>query len=82
VSDLQRLNPEVTEADLAEGMVLKLQDAANIPASYQVQTGDTLFSIAYRFNLSVETLCRLNQLEPTAVLTAGQQLTLQELNTQ
>lgn len=82
VSDLQRLNPEVTEADLAEGMVLKLQNAANIPASYQVQTGDTLFSIAYRFNLSVETLCRLNQLEPTAVLTAGQQITLQELNTQ
>lgn len=82
VSDLQRLNPEVTEADLAEGMVLKLQNAAKIPASYQVQIGDTLFSIAYRFNLSVETLCRLNQLEPTAVLTAGQQLTLQELNTQ
>ncbi|AEG61522.1 BsuPI-related putative proteinase inhibitor [Desulforamulus ruminis] len=45
-------------------------------ASYVVQSGDTLFLIAERFNTTMEELQRLNNIENPNILFVGQQLTV------
>ena len=40
--------------------------------SYTVQSGDTLFTIAQRFGVSVETLAAFNQLTDVNLLNVGQ----------
>jgi lipoprotein NlpD len=47
-------------------------------AAYRVQAGDTLFSIAWRNNTTVEALQRINGLAPGAILRIGQSLQLAE----
>lgn len=84
VSELQQLN-QLTDASLIqEGMVLRVVKAkpagltsTGMPATYQVNAGDTLFSIAFKFNVSMDTLLELNQLTPGQELTPGQILKLQ-----
>ena len=44
------------------------------PATHTVKRGETLFSIAKRYGLSVEALCRLNGIGPNDVIQPGQQL--------
>jgi len=82
VSELQRLNQLSLTDTVQEGQILVLSDsaAANAVKQYQVAEGDTLFSIAYRFNISVERLCQLNQLSPTAAIAPGTVLKLQDPN--
>lgn len=82
VSDLQRLNQLTLTDTVHEGQILVLSDTAAATAvkQYQVAEGDTLFSIAYRFNISVERLCQLNQLSPTAAIAPGTVLKLQDPN--
>ena len=46
------------------------------PASYIVRAGDTLYSIARRFNTAVDTLLALNKLSSAAVIQPGLRLRL------
>ncbi|MDZ7868868.1 MAG: LysM peptidoglycan-binding domain-containing protein [Rheinheimera sp.] len=78
VSELQRLNQLTDPADLRAGQVLKLSEASALPREYQVQDGDTLFSIAYKFNLALAQLAAWNQLATDAVLSNGQTILLHD----
>jgi murein DD-endopeptidase MepM/ murein hydrolase activator NlpD len=49
---------------------------AKIPSSYAVRSGDTIYSIARQYNLSVRSLIDANNLQPPFQLTAGQVLVL------
>ena len=74
VNELKRLN-NLTSNNLFIGQVLKLpkgdmQDEYEI---YTVQNGDSLYSIANRFNISVLDLIDYNGL-PTTILTVGETL--------
>jgi len=53
--------------------------ASSAPATdeiqyYRVQSGDTLFSISRRYETTVDTLCRLNDISITSILKVNQQL--------
>ena len=50
------------------------QASAGGGARHTVQKGETLFSIARRYGLSVEQLCRLNDMTKTSVIHPGQTL--------
>lgn len=76
VSELQRLNQLTDPADLKAGQELRLSDAQQIPREYQTLDGDTLFSIAYKFNLELAQLAAWNQLPADAALTPGQTILL------
>lgn len=78
VSELQRLNQLADPADLKAGQVLRLSDAQQIPREYQAMDGDTLFSIAYKFNLGLAQLASWNQLPTDAVLSPGQTIRLHD----
>jgi type IV pilus assembly protein PilF len=79
VSELQQLNKLSDASMIREGMTLKIAKQATgaVPATYQVNAGDTLFSIAFKFNVSMDTLLELNNLTPGQELTPGQTLNLQ-----
>lgn len=78
VSELQQLNKLSDASMIREGMTLKIAKQATgaVPATYQVNAGDTLFSIAFKFNVSMDTLLELNNLTPGQELTPGQTLNL------
>ncbi len=76
VSELQRLNQLSDPAALKAGQVLQLSAATAVPAQYQVQEGDTLFSIAYKFSLELAQLAQWNQLATDAALSSGQTILL------
>ncbi len=78
VSELQQLNQLSNASMIREGMTLKIAKpaAGNIPATYQVNSGDTLFSIAFKFNIGMDSLLELNNLTPGQELTPGQTLNL------
>ncbi len=78
VSELQRLNQLADPGDLKAGQVLRLSDAQQIPREYLALDGDTLFSIAYKFNLALAQLAAWNQLPTDAVLTPGQTILLHD----
>lgn len=78
VSELQRLNQLSDPGDLKAGQVLRLTADQQIPAQYQTQDGDTLFSIAYKFNLALAQLAAWNQLPADAVLNPGQTILLRD----
>lgn len=82
VSELQRLNQLTSDDPIQPGQILILSDeaAAKAVKQYTVAEGDTLFSIAYRFNMGVERLCQLNQLSPTDAIAPGTVLILQDPN--
>ena len=44
------------------------------PQHHEVRPGDTLYSIAQRYNLTVDKLCRLNNMTPRQVIHPGQEL--------
>lgn len=78
VSELQRLNQLADPGDLKAGQVLRLSDAQQIPREYLALDGDTLFSIAYKFNLALAQLAAWNQLPTDVVLTPGQTILLHD----
>lgn len=77
VDTLKKLN-NLTNNLLSIGQILKLpttEDISTTEESYIVQSGDTLYSIARKFNTDVNELIRLNNLSGTA-LRVGQILKL------
>ena len=76
--DAKAATPATTAAPSAEPAIAKVSapmaSAAN-PATYSVQKGDTLFAIAKRFNLSIEQLKALNNMNGNQ-LQLGQNLLL------
>ncbi|MBB3142117.1 peptidoglycan DD-metalloendopeptidase family protein [Halomonas organivorans] len=55
---------------------LSASRAADRPASYTVEPGDTLYGIAWRHDMDYRDLARLNQIEPPYRIQPGQQLSL------
>lgn len=77
VDTLKKLN-NLTNNLLSIGQILKLpttEDISTTEESYIVQSGDTLYSIARKFNTNVNELIRLNNLSDIA-LRVGQILKL------
>ncbi len=84
VSELQALNKLDNASFIVEGQRLLLGKAANVttpPTTYQVQVGDSIFSIAYKFQLKAEQIVEWNQLQPDQALTPGQTIYLQDSKT-
>ncbi len=50
--------------------------ANNIPKTHIVRQGDTLFSISKQYNVSIEELCRLNNISNSSHIKVGQKLLL------
>lgn len=42
--------------------------------TYEVRSGDTLYKIAQKYGISVEELCRLNEISPDQIIYPGQKL--------
>jgi len=87
VEELMALN-NLTSTNLQIGQVLIVSREITTPTPpptntqvYTVQAGDTLFSIARRFGMTVEELMSLNNLTSTS-LQIGQQLLVRSSNTQ
>jgi len=84
VSELQQLNQLADTAVVTPGQqlllpVVKQPDAQRAAsATYKVQEGETLFSIAYKFNLELASLLQWNQMTAATQLTSGQTIILRD----
>jgi murein DD-endopeptidase MepM/ murein hydrolase activator NlpD len=84
VEELARLNGIKKPYRIKRGQKIKLPVRSEVPAStalpsgktYQVQSGDTLYSIARRFGTDARTLADLNGLESGSALKAGRRIHL------
>lgn len=73
VNELKSLN-NLSSNLLSIGQQLKVNDNANIPANtYIVKSGDSLYSIAKKFNISVDELKRVNN-KTSNLLSIGEKL--------
>jgi lipoprotein NlpD len=59
---------------------VKQQTSGITAKSYQVQKGDTLFSISWRANLNIDDLAKYNQLSAPYIIMEGQTLALTAVN--
>jgi murein DD-endopeptidase MepM/ murein hydrolase activator NlpD len=75
VETLARLNHLRRPYRLHRGQTIRLPAPA-AAASYRVQEGDTLYSLARRFGTDPQTLARLNGIGPDATLQTGRRLSL------
>lgn len=79
VNELKTVN-NLSSNLLSIGQQLKVNDNANIPANtYIVVSGDSLYSIAKRFNVSVDELKRINN-KTSNLLSIGEKLIIPETN--
>lgn len=73
VNELKTLN-NLSSNLLSIGQELKVKESANIPAdTYIVKSGDSLYSIAKKFNVSVDELKRVNN-KTSNLLSIGEKL--------
>lgn len=73
VNDIQKLN-NLNSINLSVGMVLKIPiNVSNNSTNYTVQKGDSLYSIAKKFNTTVDSIKRKNNLTKN-LLSIGQKL--------
>lgn len=77
VANLRRWNRLDPDSKLQPGQTLAVGGQANVPDYYEVQSGDSLWSIADRFSMRVGTLKRLNSLSDGHSIQPGQRLRLQ-----
>ena len=79
VDDIKKYNG-LTSNDLSIGKALKIPNTLNVYDSYTVKRGDTLYSIARKYNTTVDNLRRLNNLNNDS-LSIGQVILLPGIDT-
>lgn len=84
VNDLARSNRLDQPYIINPGQILTLKiDPSKIayplPSRYVVKSGDTLFSVASKYGLEVNSLARQNNLPPPYIIRSGQTLTLSRI---
>ncbi|MFW5900073.1 MAG: LysM peptidoglycan-binding domain-containing protein [Desulfovermiculus sp.] len=86
VTSLKEANPEIAAARLPVGKRLKLpgqattRRIASSRSNYEVRSGDTLWSIARRFDLSLSSLVQANGLNQDRPLKVGTKLYIPDMN--
>ena len=73
LAELNKLNPS---KGLLAGQVIKIPEGSSTPDSYSVQSGDSLTSVANKYNLQVSQIAELNGLRDNSGLVVGQKLKL------
>ncbi|MBJ9985788.1 LysM peptidoglycan-binding domain-containing protein [Acinetobacter sp. S40] len=76
LAELASLNSIATNSGVRVGQVLKIPAGSSIPEQYTVQSGDSLNSVASKFDLELSDLTELNGLSRSAGLRVGQRLKL------
>jgi LysM repeat protein/soluble lytic murein transglycosylase-like protein len=76
VTELAALNNLSDTAGLRVGQTIRVPVSKKTPEVYNVQSGDTLYGIAQRYDLKIDDLADLNGLSNQAGLRVGQQLKL------
>ncbi len=86
VSSLKKANPGIAASRLSVGQSLRLpgqaktRRIASSRSNYKVRSGDTLWSIARRFDLSLSTLVQANGLSPDRPLKVGTKLYIPDMS--
>ncbi len=78
-SSLAPASPPTTFTPKVLGALLggyDIEDAKKIITEYEVESGDTLWSLAAKFNISVSTILSANNLTQNSVLKLGQKLVI------
>jgi LysM repeat protein len=70
------INPAVVEVSVAEEVDTKVLDQEGDITEYEVVSGDTIASIAQKFNLTTETILWANDLKKDAPIHTGQKLVI------
>ncbi|RYL28514.1 lytic transglycosylase [Acinetobacter piscicola] len=76
LSELAELNNLSTSKGLLVGQTIKVPEGSTVPDSYTVQSGDSLTSVASKYNMSVGQVADLNGMSTNAGLFVGQKLKL------
>ncbi|KEZ78392.1 LysM peptidoglycan-binding domain-containing protein [Salinisphaera hydrothermalis] len=77
VKQLRRWNRMDKGTPLQPGSTIAVDGPAPLPSFYEVEPGDSLWSIANRFSMQVNTLRSLNDMSSGATLQPGERLRLQ-----
>ncbi|MES1925672.1 LysM peptidoglycan-binding domain-containing protein [Salinisphaera sp. T31B1] len=77
IADLRRWNRLDSDGALQPGRSLAIDGPAPLPDFYEVESGDSLWSIAHRFSMQVATLRSLNDMSAGSTIRPGQRLRLQ-----
>ena len=80
VADLRRWNRLEPNTRLQPGQSIAVDGPAPLPDFYEVETGDSLWSIAARFSMQVTTLRSLNDMSSGSTIRPGQRLRLQPMS--
>ncbi|MDA3922548.1 MAG: LysM peptidoglycan-binding domain-containing protein [Salinisphaera sp.] len=80
VSDLRQWNRIPSGMSLHPGRTIALDGPAPLPDYYEVEPGDSLWSIASRFSMQVATLRSLNDMSSNSTIQPGERLRLQPLS--
>lgn len=76
VAELAALNGLTSQSGLRIGQNIRIPAGRMVPNSYTVQAGDSLYSIATQYDLSIDHIAELNNLSRSAGLRVGQNLVL------
>ena len=76
LADFIRLNNLTVKSTILPGQILKVPASTVVPTKYTVQSGDSLNSVANKFDLQINDLAEINGLRRNAGLRVGQVLKL------
>ncbi len=76
LSELAELNNLSISKGLLVGQTIKVPEGSTVPDNYTVQSGDSLSSVASKYNMSVSQIADLNGINSNAGLFVGQKIKL------